>query len=187
MVGENGICDSQVKVENDKVFLILKFGKDENCETLTVPMTCDRLTPEEAAKDPRQQLKLKSGIDNLNKNNFVTEFTYFKDRGNAEFKKGQDQNKIQAITEYSLGIAEFQRVMDVCLKHEDIMKVVTQLYTNRALTCFQIGNIESCLKDVNFVLTEIDSQNFKALYRRAMCYKQQSELSKAVEDLNSCH
>ena len=51
-----------MKVENDKVFIELiprqdpDFNEHENCEILTIPITCDRLTPEEAARDPRQQI-----------------------------------------------------------------------------------------------------------------------------------
>ena len=98
-----------------------------------------------------------------------------------------EDSKAQAIGCYSIAITQFEKKCgDLSALNDELMTLLTQIYTNRALVYFSVGNIENCLKDVNFVLNKIDSKNFKALYRRALCYKHQSELSKATEDLNSC-
>ena len=61
---------------------------------MTIPISCDKLTPEEAAKDPRQQLEMVSSITDENLDMIVQEFIYFKDKGNAGFKKN---DQVEAI------------------------------------------------------------------------------------------
>ena len=62
---------------------------------------------------------------------------------------------------------------------------MTNLYTNRALANHQIDNQTDCFNDVNYVLTNIDPKNGKALFRRANCYKQKSQFALAVADLET--
>lgn len=88
-----------------------------------------------------------------------------------------------AIAKFTEGINLYQKHSEPCLENEEVRAIVINLYTNRGLANHQIDNQVDCFNDVNYVLTAIDPNNTKALFRRAYCYKLKSQLSLAVADL----
>jgi tetratricopeptide (TPR) repeat protein len=109
-----------------------------------------------------------------------SELTRIKDEGNAEFK---NKMFVMAGSKFSEGINIFKQNQEMCMADKDAVLKITQLYTNRALAWHNIDNQEDAFKDADFVLTHLDPNNTKALFRRAHCYKLKSQFSLAVQDL----
>lgn len=63
------------------------------------------------------------------------------------------------------------------------MSKVANLYTNRALAWHAMGKHDDVLKDANYVIDNIDSENTKALFRRAISNRAKGQLGKAQKDL----
>lgn len=90
-----------------------------------------------------------------------------------------------AGSKFSEGINLYQKHKSVCEGSKDIIAKVVQLYTNRALAWSSLGNQDDCLKDASYVLENLDGENSKALFRRAMAYKSKGQLAKASIDLEA--
>jgi hypothetical protein len=49
----------------------------------------------------------------------------------------------------------------------------------------QLGNAADAFSDADYVLTNLDSKNAKALFRRAQGYKSQDKITLAIKDLEA--
>ena len=103
-----------------------------------------------------------------------------KDEGNGFFKQ---KSFMMAGAKFTEGINLYKKNIDVCNGAKESITLVTNLYTNRALAWHNIDNQEDSFSDANFVLTNLDPKNTKALFRRAHCYKLKSQFALAVQDL----
>lgn len=106
--------------------------------------------------------------------------TGHKDEGNKEFK---DKVYMMAISHFTAGINVYMKHKDMVHQNKDLLTRVTQLYTNRALSFSNLGNQADAFTDSDYVLQNLDPQNAKALFRRATCYKQRSQTTLAIKDL----
>jgi tetratricopeptide (TPR) repeat protein len=61
---------------------------------------------------------------------------------------------------------------------------ITQCYTNRCLCNHHLGDPTSILEDADYVLSQLDKRNQKALFRRKEVYKQQQKWSDCLRDLD---
>lgn len=107
--------------------------------------------------------------------------TVLKERGNTHFKK---QAYKEAIKQFSEAI-NMHDAAGSPLSSGDLKLKITQLYTNRCLAFHHLNQQASALGDANYVLTKLDAQNAKALYRRAHCYKTQNKWEQAMTDLQA--
>lgn len=59
---------------------------------------------------------------------------------------------------------------------------MTHLYTNRSLSYHQLDNQSKALEDADHVLKNLDSQNIKALNRRAVAAKTLGKIEDSIRD-----
>lgn len=71
---------------------------------------------------------------------------------------------------------------DLSCIEEQIKALLLTLQTNLSMVCFQQNKFQQS-KDIASKVLDTDSQNVKALYRRAMAYKKLGEMSAAKQDL----
>lgn len=107
--------------------------------------------------------------------------TVLKERGNTHFKKSAYK---EAIKQFSEAI-NMHEAAGCPLGNPDLKLKITQLFTNRCLAFHHLNQQASALSDATFVLTKLDPQNAKALYRRAHCYKTQNKWEQAMADLQT--
>lgn len=88
-----------------------------------------------------------------------------------------------AATHFTEGVKVYQRHRDLCHTDAECMKLATQIYTNRALSWHSIDNQADAFADANYVLSSIDPDNTKALFRRAHCYRLKHQYALALHDL----
>ena len=91
-----------------------------------------------------------------------------KDYGNKEFK---NKIPVMAVTHFTEAIKLYQNHKEMCESDEALLLLITQCYTNRALSWHQIDNQADCFSDADYVLRNLDTKNAKSLFRRAHCYK----------------
>ena len=130
-------------------------------------------TPEETAKPAEDQDEEAVSLDDITLSEMTAadmekRLTEVKDEGNVEFKA---KSFLMAGSKFTEGIVLYQKHEKLCKDNKDLMAKVAQLYTNRALAWHSLGNQDDVLKDVAYVLDNIDSENPKALFRRAIAYK----------------
>ena len=104
----------------------------------------------------------------------------YKDQGNNQFK--QKQYPVAASI-FTGGVDLFLANEAQCRTDSDCMVKVAQLYTNRALAYANNNEQEPAFKDADYVLTNIDHRNAKALFRRAQYFRLKNQLVKAEQDL----
>ena len=144
-------------------------------------------TPEETAKPAEDQDEEAVSLDDITLSEMTAadmekRLTEVKDEGNVEFKA---KSFLMAGSKFTEGIVLYQKHEKLCKDNKDLMAKVAQLYTNRALAWHSLGNQDDVLKDVAYVLDNIDSENPKALFRRAIAYKTKGQLAKAAKDLET--
>ena len=105
-----------------------------------------------------------------------------KERGNTQYKKEAYKD---AIKLYSEAINMHEAAGSPI--SGDLKLKVTQLYTNRCLCFHALNQQSSVLADANYVINKLDSQNAKALFRRAHCYKLLGKWEEAMKDLQELY
>lgn len=105
--------------------------------------------------------------------------TVLKERGNTHFKK---QAYKEAIKQFSEAINMYESAV-ILVENAGLKLKITQCLTNRCLCFHHLNQQASALSDANLVLTKFDTQNAKALFRRAHAYKSQNKWEEAMKDL----
>jgi tetratricopeptide (TPR) repeat protein len=106
----------------------------------------------------------------------------FKEKGNSHFKS---QSFSQAINEFNNGINLIKENIEVYQLQKSMFKeVFTALYTNKCLANSKMNDKDDeIIEDTNYVLTSIDEKNLKALFRRAVAYKNKKRFKESIKDL----
>lgn len=143
--------------------------------------------PKEAAKPAEKQAEEAVSLEDITLSEMTAadmekRLTEIKDEGNVDFKA---KSFLMAGSKFSEGITLYQKHEKLCKGNKDLMAKVTQLYTNRALAWHSLGNQDDALKDATYVIENIDSENPKALFRRAIAYKTKGQTTKAAKDLET--
>ena len=107
-------------------------------------------------------------------------FIKIKEEGNAEFK---DKSFLMAASKFTEGINIYKKNEETVKSNQELKTKAVQLFTNRSLAMHNMGNSHDAFADADFVLTNLDPENPKALYRRAQGYKSQSKTALAIKDL----
>jgi tetratricopeptide (TPR) repeat protein len=102
-----------------------------------------------------------------------------KDAGNAKYTQKQYSEAIEKFTE---GISLYLGNAALYLGDKDVRLKVTHLYTNRSLSYHQLGEQQHALEDADHVLKHLDTQNVKALNRRAVAYKTLGKVEESIRD-----
>ena len=92
-----------------------------------------------------------------------------------------------AVKEFSAGIDTFR----LAVKLEDLKKVenkariatICQLYTNRSLCHFMLGNHEKAIEDADSVIKDLDSKNAKSYFRKGLSLAKLGKHDKAVIEI----
>eukprot|EP00123_Amoebidium_parasiticum_P000994 comp11956_c0_seq1/m.6639 comp11956_c0_seq1/g.6639 ORF comp11956_c0_seq1/g.6639 comp11956_c0_seq1/m.6639 type:complete len:402 (-) comp11956_c0_seq1:75-1280(-) len=136
----------------------------------SVPLFMNRApTAEEVAKNPNLAALASIIHDESDPKEHAR---YYKDQGNAEFKKGDRKSYKKAIDHYTEGI----KVKDC---PSDIQAT---LYSNRAAANLALGNYRSTVEDCD-AAKKLDPQNVKVYFRAA---KALSSLDKFAEAYKWC-
>lgn len=102
-------------------------------------------------------------------------------------EQAQD-NKLKEYDEYKQKGNDFvkqnnyQKACEMYSKCVEIDPANPVAYLNRSLCYVKLNKPDSAISDSNFVLQK-EEKNVKALYRRAMAYRQKDNLSQVVKDL----
>lgn len=109
-----------------------------------------------------------------------SKLTEIKAAGNGHFKSQS----------FDAAIVSFTEAIELYLEHEETVKktpnlvtLVTQCFTNRSLGWHKMNNQVKAYEDADYVLRELDSDNMKALYRRAHAMGKEGRLQEAIADL----
>ena len=106
-----------------------------------------------------------------------------KENGNAKYKEGKHK---EAVEDFTKGINLF---IEKCntdnynYTPKDLLQIIGQLYTNRALCYHMLGQHEKVVEDTSFVITKVDSKSAKAYYRRGVALFNIGDNEKALGDL----
>lgn len=103
--------------------------------------------------------------------------------GNAQYKAGK---YTEAVESFSKGIDLFQeKCKDEDFTHvpKDLLQIVSQLYTNRALSYHMLNRHKEVVEDTTFVIARIDPKNPKAYHRRGVALSKLEDNEKALIDL----
>lgn len=143
--------------------------------------------PKETAKPAEKQAEEAVSLEDITLEemsdaDMEKRLTEIKDEGNVEFKA---KSFLMAGSKFGEGITLYQKHEKLCKDNKDLMAKVTQLYTNRALAWHSLGNHDDAMQDATYVLENIDSENPKALFRRAIAYKTKGQLNNAAKDLET--
>jgi len=143
--------------------------------------------PKETAKPAEKQAEEAVSLDDITLSEMTAadmekRLTEIKDEGNVDFKA---KSFLMAGSKFTEGINLYTKHEKLCKGNKDLMAKVTPLYTNRALAWHSLGNHDDALKDATYVLENIDSENPKALFRRAIAYKTKGQTAKAAKDLET--
>jgi tetratricopeptide (TPR) repeat protein len=79
---------------------------------------------------------------------------------------------------------DYQNALDLYTKCIDMDNMNSVGYLNRALCYLKLNKFKDALNDCNFVLHYDDSENIKALYRRALAFKGLGDIENALRDLS---
>lgn len=111
----------------------------------------------------------------------ITElFIKIKEEGNAEFK---DKSFLMAASKFTEGISIYKKNEETVKGNQELKTKAVQLFTNRSLVMHNMGNSTDAFADADYVLKNLDSQNAKALFRRAQGFKSQGKTALAIKDL----
>eukprot|EP00826_Nyctotherus_ovalis_P029978 TRINITY_DN2378_c0_g1_i1.p1 TRINITY_DN2378_c0_g1~~TRINITY_DN2378_c0_g1_i1.p1 ORF type:complete len:425 (+),score=89.50 TRINITY_DN2378_c0_g1_i1:77-1351(+) len=106
----------------------------------------------------------------------------YKTTGTDKFKAGDYK---EAADWFSIGIKLFTNKCDVeniQYTPKELLVVICQLYTNRAICFHSMNNYKRAVEDAEFVIEKLDSKNAKAYYRRGLAFSKLNERKRAVED-----
>eukprot|EP01022_Parablepharisma_sp_SALTPOND_P001340 TRINITY_DN10612_c0_g1_i2.p1 TRINITY_DN10612_c0_g1~~TRINITY_DN10612_c0_g1_i2.p1 ORF type:complete len:690 (+),score=125.19 TRINITY_DN10612_c0_g1_i2:1445-3514(+) len=106
-----------------------------------------------------------------------------KTAGNNYYKVGEH---LKAIEQFSNGIELFLEKCDVeSMQYtpKDLMQIVCQLYTNRAICNHVLNRHLDVIDDAGFVINKLDPKNAKAFYRRGVALAKLGDYDKSLADL----
>jgi len=107
----------------------------------------------------------------------------FKKSGNEEYKAG---NHLKAIEKFTNGIELFLSKCDqenMQFVPKELLQIVTQLYTNRAICNHVLNRHLDVVDDAAFVINKLDPKNAKAYYRRGVAMNKLGDCENALIDL----
>jgi tetratricopeptide (TPR) repeat protein len=106
--------------------------------------------------------------------------TEIKAAGNEHFKT---QSFGAAVASFTDAVDRYGKYKELIHATPSLLTLMTQCYTNRSLGWHKLNLQEKAYADADFVLTELDSDNMKALYRRGHAMGKSGRLEEAIADL----
>jgi tetratricopeptide (TPR) repeat protein len=119
------------------------------------------------------------GYSNKDPTTLVAEAVKNKDEGNDHFKSG---DLIKASRSYRKGTSLLKNLNKANTGDEQVKALLVSLHTNLSMVCFK-QNKHKQSRDVASKALEVDSENVKALFRRAVAFRKLSDFDKAKVDL----
>jgi tetratricopeptide (TPR) repeat protein len=119
------------------------------------------------------------GSSNKDPTELVAEAVRVKDEGNDHFKSG---DLIKASRSYRKGTSLLKNLNKANTGDEQVKALLVSLQTNLSMVCFK-QNKHKQSRDVASKALEVDSENVKALFRRAVACRKLGDFDKAKDDL----
>jgi tetratricopeptide (TPR) repeat protein len=119
------------------------------------------------------------GYSNKDPTTLVAEAVKNKDEGNDHFKSG---DLIKASRSYRKGTSLLKNLNKANTGDEQVKALLVSLHTNLSMVCFK-QNKHKQSRDVASKALEVDSENVKALFRRAVAFRKLGDFDKAKVDL----
>lgn len=120
-----------------------------------------------------------SAFNNKDPMDIIAEAVRVKDEGNDHFKSG---DLLKASRSYRKGTSLLKNLNKQNTGDEQIKALLVSLQTNLSMVCFK-QNKHQQSRDVASKALEVDSENVKALFRRAVACRKLGDFDKAKEDL----
>ena len=137
---------------------------------------------EEKAEEPKEEPKVVEVVDDgVDYSDIEKRLLALKERGNSQFKRKAYK---EAIKHFSEAIKLFEDT-DRPVKYGQIKTLITQIFTNRSTSFHLLNQQNSAEIDATFVLDHLDTDNKKAMYRRAHAYRCQKKYEEACRDLSN--